>query len=141
MTYELVELPEQTVAGITKKIVIQSPPMALWGEFYEHAISMIEGSVDTKAYGLYYDFDEGCTSMVAAEVHQLQRKNGSIVDYTIPAGTYAKFCIRGEVHHVVPLFWQKLPDLKLDRSYQCDFEVFPSSATEDVEIEIYVSVR
>lgn len=38
MNYEIVELPEKSLAGITKQIDVQSPPMSLWGEYYSKAI-------------------------------------------------------------------------------------------------------
>lgn len=141
MEYVIIELPKKVVAGIIKKIPIQTPSMSLWGEFYTNTISKIEGQYNTKAYGLYYDFQEtGCTTMVACEVQCEEEQDIPIVRYTIPAGRYAKFCIKGEVHQVVPMFWSKINEIGLERSYQCDFEVFPSKDTEDIDIEIYISI-
>lgn len=86
MNYEIVELPEKLLAGITKHIDVQSPPMSLWGEYYSKAIFNIKGIVDTKAYGLYFDFANGCTAMIACEISHNQTLEDNIVEFTIPAG-------------------------------------------------------
>ena len=141
-TYEIIHHSEKKIVGIHKKLKLQTPSMSLWGSYYASAIHQIIDQYNTKAYGVYYDFDhKACSYMVGCEAKIQGNQNDELHIFTIPAGRYAKFCLKGEVHHVVPEFWKTLDTFPIQRSYLCDFEVFPSKETKDVMIEIYISIQ
>ena len=59
----------------------------------------------------------------------------------IPAGTYAKFIVKGHMVTAVQQFWQELWQMKLNRSYVCDFEEYQNADFENAEIHIYIGLQ
>ena len=52
----------------------------------------------------YLPFDDECEEAFNLYAKAFSCGKNDIVEYIIPAGKYAKFCLQGEVQHVVPLF-------------------------------------
>ena len=61
--------------------------------------------------------------------------------HVLPAGKYAKFIVRGNMVTAVGEFWQKLWEMKLDRTYVFDFEEYQNADPENCEIHIYIGIR
>ena len=59
----------------------------------------------------------------------------------IPAGKYAKFIVKGNMHEAVGKFWQELWEMDLERSYGSDFEEYQNSDMEYAEIHMYIGIK
>ncbi len=60
---------------------------------------------------------------------------------TIPAGTYAKFVVRGNMIKAVAEFWQELWKMDLPRAFVCDFEEYQNGDMEDALVHIYIGLK
>ena len=142
MNYEIVSIHEKALVGISERSNKQSSNMKLWGTFYQKYYSKINGICNEKVYGVYNNFTlDGCNSVIACECMPNIEQPEGVDAVIIPEGKYAKFTIVGEVHEVVPRFWEELDKIRLDRAYICDYEEFPNSLTENVTINIYISIK
>lgn len=154
MNYEIVNLKEKTLVGVSARTNNSSPYMGqviggLWQRLYSPDIfSKIENRVNEKACGIYTDYadDEKGDYTVAAmfEVDSVGNTVG-LPDGTemrkIPAGKYAKFIVKGNQITAVFEFWQKLWKMDLDRAFVCDFEEYQNSDPENAEIHIYIGLK
>ena len=121
----------------------------LWTRFYMDGIyGSIENKVNDKALGIYTDYagneTNDYTIIVAAETAnetQPRADENNLVIRKIPAGTYAKFIVRGDLHKAVAEFWQELWNMELPRSFACDFEEYQNSDMENAEIHMYISLN
>lgn len=145
MNYEIVNLKEKTVAGLSAEANLNSPESSgvigkLWEHFYGGTYASIQGKVNERCIGLYTDYkqDGGYRVMVCCETDTAEQDADTMV---IPAGKYAKFIIRGHIVTAVQEFWQKLWEMKLDRSFVCDFEEYQGGDMENMEIHMYISLK
>ncbi len=151
MTYEIVNLEEKTVVGVTAKTNNQSPDMGqviggLWDKFYQPEVySQIPGKVSDKALGIYTDYeaDEKAdySVVVAYETDGSKDIPADTVMRTIPAGRYAKFIVKGHMQRAVAEFWGKLWEMNLPRAFSYDFEEYQNADMEQAEIHIYISLK
>ena len=146
MNYEIMELKAKTVAGISAVTNFNSPDApktigGLWEKFYGGMYESLEGKTNEKTIGLYTDYKEdgGYKVMVCSEVESDQQ---AVETFVIPEGKYAKFVVKGNVVTAVQEFWQKLWEMKLDRTFACDFEEYQGGSDMDnMEIHMYISVK
>lgn len=146
MNYEIVEITEKKVAGISAVTNLNSPeaPKAiggLWENFYGGVYASLQGKTNEKCIGLYTDYKENgdYKVMVCSEVDS-DRQTAETM--TIPAGKYAKFVVKGNIVTAVQEFWQNLWNMKLDRAFVCDFEEYQGGKDMDnMEIHMYISVK
>lgn len=151
MDYEIVKLEEKRVAGLAAKTNNQSPDMGaviggLWNRFYSEGIyTSIPGKANGKALGIYTEYEGNETGdytiVVACEVEGEQELSEGIVIKTIPAGRYAKFIVRGDMHKAVAKGWEEIWKMDLPRAFSCDFEEYQNDDMEDAEIHIYVGLK
>lgn len=151
MDYEIVKLEEKKAAGLTARTNNQSPDMGaviggLWNRFYSEGIyTSIPGKANGKALGIYTEYEgneKGDYSIVVAcEVEGEQELPEGIVIKTIPAGSYAKFIVRGDMHEAVAKGWEEIWKMDLPRAFSCDFEEYQNDDMEDAEIHIYVGLK
>jgi predicted transcriptional regulator YdeE len=151
MTYEIVSLEEKTVVGVSARTNNLSPDMTaviggLWNAFFSPDIyPAIEHKTSEKALGIYTDYagDEKAdySVVVACEVSEVGNLPQGTLSRTIPAGQYAKFIVRGDLHQVVGAFWQKLWTLNLPRSFVSDFEEYQNADPDNAEIHIYIGLK
>jgi len=59
----------------------------------------------------------------------------------IPAGSYAKFIVKGNVVTAVAEFWQELWKMDLNRAFVCDFEEYQNGDCENAEIHLYIGLK
>lgn len=150
MNYEIIDLPKKIIAGCSARTNNSSPDMSaviggVWQKFYSDDVyANIPYKLNEKALGIYTDYENNengdYTVMAGCEVSQ-KDITGNFEVCTIPAGKYAKFVIRGHMQKAVADFWQELWNMKLDRSYVCDFEEYQNSSIDDCEIHIYIGLR
>lgn len=150
MKYEIVNLKEKTLAGLSARTNNASPEMekiigGLWEKFYSPEIyPKIKNKADDKALGVYSDYDSDengdYTVSVMCQVTGAETLPEGTESRKIPAGKYAKFVVKGNMITAVREFWQELWKTELNRAYICDFEEYQNSDTENAEIHIYISL-
>lgn len=151
MNYEIVNLEEKTVVGISARTNNSSPDMeriigGLWNDFYQDGIyEKIENKTDFKALGLYYDYENGegadYTALVGCRVNNADKLPENTVKTVIPQGKYARFIVKGNMQKAVSDFWQELWKMDIPRSFICDFEEYQNSDFENAEIHIYIGLK
>lgn len=151
MEYEIITLEETTVAGLTARTNNLSPDMpqiigGLWTDFYGKGIyEAIPCKTDCKAIGLYSDYagDERCdySITVCCRVSAAENLPQGTVVKQIPAGTYARFIVKGDLHQAVAEFWQQLWGMDLKRTFTADFEEYQNSDPAHSEIHMYIAVE
>lgn len=151
MDYEIVKLKEAKIAGLkarTNNTAADMPQVigGLWRSFYEDGIyESIEGKIDNKALGIYTEYAgkemDDYTVMVAYRVEQTDVLPEKVCAGIIPAGTYAKFVVRGDMRLAVAEFWKELWKMDLPRNFVCDFEEYQDGGMEEAEIHIYIGLK
>lgn len=150
MNYEVVNLEAKTVVGLKARTNNASPDMGmviggLWSRFYQEGIyTAIADKKNDKALGIYTNYaateKEDYDAIVACEVGQAEGQPADTAVMTIPAGKYAKFVVKGNMHQAVAEAWAKIWQMDLPRVFCCDFEEYQNSDMEHAEIHIYISV-
>ena len=146
MNYEIVEITEKKVAGISAVANLNAPESSrviggLWEKFYGGVYASLQGKTNEKCIGLYTDYKENgdYKVMVCSEVDSDSQTAETMI---IPAGKYAKFVVKGNIVTAVQEFWQNLWNMKLDRAFVCDFEEYQGGEDMDnMEIHMYISVK
>lgn len=151
MKYEVVELKEKIVAGLSARTNNASPDMGsvignLWQRFYTPGTwNSIGNRVNEKSLGIYTDYSSNemgdYTIMVGAETCSDKQPNEDLEILRIPAGKYAKFIVKGHMQRAVADFWQQLWNMDLPRSFCCDFEEYQDAEMENAEIHIYIGLK
>lgn len=151
MNYEVVELEEKVVVGISSRTKNSDPQMGmiiggLWNDFYQKGIyQSISHKSNEKALGLYTNYESDLNGpydiVVACEVNSSDDQLEELKKIIIPAGKYAKFVVRGQMQKAVGDFWYMLSDESIDRAYSCDYEEYQNSDMEDAEIHMYISIK
>ena len=134
MNYEIVNLEEKRVVGLAARTNNQSPEMGaviggLWEKFYgEGVYAQIENKTSDKVLGIYTDYAGGAmddyTIMVACEAAESETMPKDTIVKTIPAGRYAKFVVKGDMHTAVANCWMEIWSMDLPRTFISDFEEY-----------------
>ena len=148
MNYEIVNLEEKIVVGITARTGNNDPDIqkivgGLWQDFMGKGIEKsLKNRANEYCIGLYtnYNFEEVTYDVtVGAEV--LENGNPELSTKTIPAGEYAKFSIRGDVVVDVSNAWNEIWAMPLERTFTGDFEEYLSNENGGADINIYVALK
>ncbi len=150
MKYEIVRLEEKIAVGVSARTNNMSPDMGaviggLWNRFYNEGIyASIPGKAGKKALGIYkvYAGDLKADYTLFAACDTTAEPQG--VQYSIcriPAGRYAKFVVHGDMVQAVAAAWQKIWQMDLPRTFQCDFEEYQDDCMDNAEIHIYVGLK
>lgn len=146
MDYEIVELNEKTVVGLSNVTSNNDPNMgaiigALWSNFYGDGIAeSVKNKLNQYAIGLYSDYEGDQYSVtVGSEVSKAENQGLSVKQ--IPAGKYAKFQIHGHMQKAVAEAWEKIWSMDLDRSFTGDFEEYLNTDFEHADINIYIALK
>lgn len=147
MNYEIVELKEKIVVGVSTETSNKDPEMntkiqKLWEDLYQGEInSQIKNKVNEFAIGLYSDYngDGGYTVTAANEVSKSE--NEELTTKIIPAGKYAKFSVHGNMVTAVAKAWEDIWKMDLDRSFAADFEEYLNSDWEHADIDLYIALN
>lgn len=151
MEYEIVELEEKTVFGVSVRTNNQAPDIGvviggLWEKFFTRGIyEAVPAKRSGMPLGIYsgyaggilddYDFTVGCETTAGENVLEGMEKR------QIPAGKYARFVVKGHMQKAVAAFWQELWSMDLDRAFGADFEEYRNQDVENAEVHIYVGLR
>lgn len=146
MKYEIVTLKQKTVIGVSATTSNSDPNMGaiiggLWEEFFQGGISKtVKNRVNEYAIGLYSDYaEEKYCVTVGNEV--ATPENPELVEKVIPAGSYAKFLVHGNMVSAVANAWGEIWSMDLDRSFTGDFEEYLNSDWENADIAIYIALK
>ena len=152
MNYEIVELEEKWISGVSIKTTNQEGKSIqdigiTWQNLFNRGVyQKIQNKVNNKTIGLYTDYVKDYTKpylfIAGFEVSQKTEMEG-VVSRMIPKGKYAKFVIEGDVQNLVGQAWQQIWSLDLKRKYTCDFEEYQNHL-EDMhkqEIHIYIALE
>jgi predicted transcriptional regulator YdeE len=151
--YEIVELQEKKVVGLSKRTTNQDMQAVqdialVWQQFIGNGdYAAIENKADNKIIGLYTDYEGDFTKpylfIACCEVSGDSHCNNFLTEKTIPAGKYAKFSTRGHIQQAVAELWQAIWKMNLDRLYTYDFEVYHHNSDDlnDQMIDIYIAIR
>ncbi|MDD3402178.1 MAG: GyrI-like domain-containing protein [Hespellia sp.] len=146
MNYEIVNLNEKTIVGVSTTTSNDDPKMGekigkLWMDLYQGGVNAkIKNKVNEYAIGLYSDYTEkDYVVTVGNEVSKSE--NSALTTKIIPAGKYAKFSLRGHMQKVVAETWGEIWQMDLDRSFTGDFEEYLNSDVENSEINIYIALK
>lgn len=152
MDYTIVELEEQQLIGIGTRTSENDPDVgaqigALWQKWMSEGIAMqVPAPVlaPYPCYGAYYNYDlsnNGYDALVgsASMSNSVPENMTSVV---VPAGTYAKFSIKGDVVAAVQDAWEKIWRMQdLPRAFTVDFEAYaPGEDMQNADIDIYVAL-
>jgi predicted transcriptional regulator YdeE len=150
MEYEIIDLEEKTVTGVTARTNNTAPDMTaviggLWEQFFTPGVySTITGRKSPFTLGIYTDYagteKDDYTAIVGCEVKEDAAAAAPLILRKLPAGKYARFSVKGNVHTAVAEFWQKLWAMNLPRAFTCDFEEYRNDDMEHSEIYIYISL-
>lgn len=145
MNYEIVELKEKTIIGVSAKTSNSTPQMGaiiggLWQQLYSPAVvGSITDRSNAYAIGLYSDYEDNFDKYqitVGFEVNSFPDDTEYTVK-TIPAGRYAKFSIHGDMVEAVAAAWGEIWSTPLERTYTGDFEEYTSME----DIDIYIAIK
>lgn len=153
MEYEIVELEEKLVEGISKITTNQNGKAIqdigiVWQKFFaDGEYNKIENKSNNKAIGLYTDYEGDYTLaynfVACCEVTKKSNNMENRVTKIIPKGKYAKFVIIGDVQNSVGEAWGKIWSMELKRKYTCDFEEYQNNTEnmQNQEIHIYIAIE
>ncbi len=146
MNYEIVNLKEKTVVGVTARTANDAPDCAaviggLWKSYFGDGIlASIKNKATPYCIGLYSDYDATSYDVtVGSEVST--NANPELSVKTIPAGKYAVFNIKGNVVTDVANAWNEIWQMPLDRSFAADFEEYLTNDEDNAEINIYIALK
>lgn len=146
MNYEIVNLKEKTIVGVSTETSNDDPKMGekignLWVQLYQGGVNQnIKNKVNEYAIGLYSDYtDTGYAVTAGNEVSKAE--NDEYVTKVIPAGKYAKFSVHGHMETAVAEAWGEIWEMDLDRSYTGDFEEYLNSDFDNADIDIYIALK
>jgi peptidyl-dipeptidase A len=150
MHYTLENQTKKLIIGIEIRTTNQessSAIPALWGKFYkDNVLAKIPNKVNDNVFALYTDYEGDHTKpyfcVIGCEVSSLDVLPHGLVGKTIPESKYAVFTTQGPFPQGLRASWQAIWDSKLQRSYTCDFERYPSdfNPQENPEVTIYIAV-
>ena len=160
MKYEIVEIKEKTVAGLSERMRNDKNTSKkigkMWNEFCgenEGEIKNIKDRVNKNTMAVYFDYTNKngfeYKNLVGYEVKKESKNiNEKFTKIFIPSGKYAKFSLFGnpqtEVTNFWINFWKNFGEQgeKLERTYTYDFEEYiAENNSENMKINIYIAVK
>ncbi len=148
MHYEIVHLDAKTIVGITARTGNADPDCqkiigGLWQRFMAEGIwTSLQNKANAYCVGLYSDYDFAAMRYdvtIGAEV--VENGDSHLAAKQIPAGSYAKFHIHGDVVKDVAHAWEEIWKMPLDRSFAADFEEYISNENGVADIDIYIALK
>lgn len=148
MNYEIVNLEEKIVVGLTSKTGNTDPDCqkiigGLWQDFMGKGIlASLKNKANAYCVGLYSDYNfEDVTYDVTVGAEVFENGNPELSAKTIPAGKYAVFNVKGDVVKDVSNAWEEIWKMTLERTYTADFEEYLSNENGVADINIYIALK
>lgn len=122
---------------------------ALWQTFIaEKVLEKIPNKLNQEVYSLYTDYEgdhtEPYSAIIGCQVKSLDQIPSGMVGQSFRGGTYVKLSAKGDLlQGLVLKQWQDIFGMRLDRTYDADFEVFGEKAKNPsaAEVDFYVGVK
>lgn len=147
MNYEIVNLEEKIVVGITARTGNNDPECqkvigGLWQDFMGKGIwDSMKNKANEYCIGLYSDYDFSNMTYEVTIGAEVTKADSELKVKKIPGGRFALFKIKGDVVKDVAEAWEKIWTMPLERSFTGDFEEYISNENGIAEINIYVALR
>lgn len=152
MHYEIVNLPEMKIAGLSARTSNLDPEMgqiigSLWNGFFANGgPQAVPSSLGEQVYGLYSDYESDFRAQyditVGCRVQSTDCLPPQMTVKTVPAGKYAAFAVPNGDTAAVARVWEEIWGMELDRSYTGDFEQYTSSPDGNTrEVTIYIALK
>lgn len=146
LTYEIVELEERSVVGMSLRTGNGAPDMAekiggLWDAFLNGGREKLDTAPDAPALGVYtdYDWNEGSYAVLAAA--ESRTCPAGFHRVVIPAGKYARFRFHGDVRRATAEMWGRIWAETMPRACKVDFEEYGQPGPDgQADISIYVGL-
>lgn len=120
----------------------------LWNTWYANNIATrIPNKVSETLFNLYTDYESDengyYTAILGYEVTSLDSIPKGLVGKHIPKLNYKVFVSEGKLPDCVLKTWKTIWDLKFDRSYQTDFDVYEPDKMnpENAIVKTYLSIN
>lgn len=146
MNYELTHLPQTLVGGLavrTSNSLEQDPHTAQLPATWQRAASRhYQGGTTAAIYTDYQSNKDGLyTEVIGRTVASVEDLQTGDVLASLPAATYAKFRVEGQLPQSVmaawSAIWQAEAQGTLHRAYTTDLELYPEAGV----VEVYVVVQ
>ena len=147
LEYELVQSEAIQLVGFSRKTGFENDQYTqdieqLWRQYFESsALLGLEDLEDQKIYVAYSNYSEDgkqFTITIGNRVSSLGEIPVGVSTIKIPAENYAQFQVQGDLEDKIPLTWQSIETLDLERSYSTDLEVY--DYPDDTTAKIWVAV-
>ena len=121
----------------------------LWHRFMsENIAAEIPNRVDNAIYSLYTHYESNhtkpYTAILGCKVQVLDTIPTGMVGSSFEGGKYVKTTAKGDLTKgLIINHWSKIFDMKLDRTYVADFEIFGHKAQNpsNAEVDFYVGMK
>lgn len=122
---------------------------ALWQRFMnENVLTKIPNKVDHTVYSLYTDYEgdqtKPYTAMLACKVASLDSVPEGMIGKSLEGGNYVKLSAKGDLTKgLIVDQWAKIFEMRLERVFTADFEVFGEKAQNptDAEVDFFIAVK
>ena len=121
----------------------------LWGKFMsENVLEKIPNKVDNTVYSLYTDYEgdhtKPYTAVLGCKVHTIEEVPENMIGKSFKGGNYIKTSAKGDLMKgLVVNKWSEIFEMKLDRAFTADFELFGEKAQNpnNAEIDFLISIN
>lgn len=122
---------------------------ALWDRFLsEQMLAKIPNKIDDTIYSLYTEYEGDhtmpYTAILGCKVSDLSLVPENMQGKYISGGHYIKITAQGDLTQgLIVNEWLKIFQMKLDRAFTADFEMFAAKAQNplDAEVDFLVSIK
>jgi predicted transcriptional regulator YdeE len=148
MNYEIVEMKEKRIVGLTARTGNLDPDCqkiigGLWQDFMNQQIAeAISNKANSFCVGLYSDYNfQEMTYDVTVGCEVTSYIDSEFLSKMIPAGRYAMFSVHGDVVIDVTKAWDTIWKLPLERSFTGDYEEYISNENNIADVKIYIALK
>jgi len=114
----------------------------------ENILSKIPNRLDESIYSLYTDYESDhtkpYTTIIGCKVKNLDNIPNGLVGKSFNGGNYLKSTIKGDLMQgLVGNYWFDIFDMKLDRNYKVDFEIYKDTTQDpsNTEVDFYIGTK
>jgi len=122
---------------------------ALWGKFMsDNMLEKIPNKIDPTVYSLYTNYEgdhtQPYTAILGCKVTSLDQIPKTMIGQSFKGGNYLKTSAKGDLMKgLIVNKWSEIWEMKLDRAYTADFEVFGEKAQNpnNAEIDFLIAIN
>ncbi len=121
---------------------------ALWNQWFtENIASRIPNTISDHLYNIYTDYESDehgfYNTILGYKVSTIASVPKGMIGKYIPSTKYKEFVSEGKLPDCVVKTWESIWNLKFDRSYLADFDVYDPSMMnpENAKVKTYLSIN